>query len=199
MKKISKDEIPIGKISAGTNVFIYPMPVVLVGAQAGDKANFMAVGWVSRMNLSPPMMAIGIHKSHFTTELIKKNGTFSINIPGAELLVKTDYCGLASGADIDKSKLFQVFYGALDTAPMINECPLCMECKLVNALELPTQILFIGEIVASYTEEGYLSGGKLDIKKMNPLLLTMPDNSYWSVGAMIGKAWSDGRKLNRPI
>ena len=66
------------KKSIGTNVFIYPMPVVLAGTQADNRANFMAVGWIARANLNPPMVAIGLHKSHFTSDLIKKNKTFSI-------------------------------------------------------------------------------------------------------------------------
>jgi len=61
------------KKSIGTNVFIYPMPVVLAGTQADNRANFMAVGWVTRANLNPPMVAIGLNKSHFTSNLIKKN------------------------------------------------------------------------------------------------------------------------------
>jgi hypothetical protein len=59
----------------------------------------------------------------------------------------------------------------------------------------PTNEFFIGEIVESYTEERYLSDGKPDIKKINPLLLTMPDNRYWTVGDLAGNAWSIGKRL----
>jgi flavin reductase (DIM6/NTAB) family NADH-FMN oxidoreductase RutF len=81
----------------------------------------------------------------------------------------TDYCGLVSGKTIDKSQVFEMFYGELQTAPMIAAYPLSIECKLVDTIDLPTNIFFIGEIIASYTEEQYLTDGKLDIKKMNPL------------------------------
>lgn len=184
------------KISIGANVFVYPMPVVLVGVNADDKANFMAVGWITRINGSPPMVAIGISKSHYTTGFIKTNKVFSINYPNQELLEKTDYCGIVSGKNEDKSRLFNVFYGSLK-APMINECTLNLECKLHDYIDLPTHALIIGEIIGSYTEEKYMKDGKLDIKLMNPLLLTMPDNNYWVVGENTGRAWHDGLNLKR--
>jgi flavin reductase (DIM6/NTAB) family NADH-FMN oxidoreductase RutF len=109
----------------------------------------------------------------------------------------TDYCGLVSGKTTDKSKVFEIFYGELKTAPMITECSLSLECKLVDKVDLQTNIFFIGEIIASYTEEKFLTNGKLDIKKMNPLLLTMPDNSYWTVGNYVGKAWNIGNTFKK--
>src|SRR5659263_71524 len=89
-------------------------------------------------------------------------------------IVTTDYCGLVSGKTTDKSQVFETFYGELKTAPMVKECSLSLECKLIDRIDLPTNIFFIGEIIASYTDEKYLTDGKLDIKKMNPLLLSMP-------------------------
>ncbi|HUL62821.1 MAG TPA: flavin reductase family protein [Methanocella sp.] len=183
------------KVSIGNNAFIFPMPIVLVGTQAMGKANFMAVGWVSRANASPPMIAVMINKSHYTTPFIVENGTFSVCAPSAGMREKVDYCGLVSGEKVDKSKLFDVFYGALKTAPMIRECPLCIECRLVKAVELPTNDIFIGEIAASYADARCLTDGKPDFKKVDPLLLTMPDNGYWTLGARVGKAWSDGKRL----
>ena len=114
------------------------------------------------------------------------------------MIERTDYCGLVSGKNEDKSSLFDIFYGPLQTAPMIQECPLSLECRLLNSVKHPTNTFYIGEIVASYTEEQYLTAGKPDIRKMNPLLLTMPDNRYWTVGEYAGDAWSAGKKLKRP-
>jgi flavin reductase (DIM6/NTAB) family NADH-FMN oxidoreductase RutF len=185
------------KINIGNNVFIYPMPVTLVGATVEDKANFMAVGWVSRVNYAPPMLAIALSKTHYTNVGIRENKTFSVNLPHADLMEQTDYCGLVSGKRTDKSSVFEVFYGELKTAPMIKKCPLCLECKLVDIHELPSNDLFIGEIVGAYTEEGYLTDGKPDIRKLNPLVLTMPDNSYWTIGQHAGKAWSVGKRLKK--
>ncbi len=185
------------KVSAGTNVFIYPMPVVLVGTNVGDKANFMAVGWVTRVNAAPPMLAVGIFNKHYTNGGIRENGTFSVCFPDRKLVEKADYCGMVSGSRVDKSTLFDVFYGETKTAPMIGECPLNLECRLVQTVELPTNNLYIGEIVASFADERCLTEGKPDVKKLDPLLLTMPDNRYWAVGDFAGDAWEEGKKLKK--
>jgi flavin reductase (DIM6/NTAB) family NADH-FMN oxidoreductase RutF len=185
----------VEKTKINNNVFIYPMPVTLLGANVGGKANFMALGWVSRVNANPPMIGVGVHKSHYTPEGIKEYRSFSINFPGAEMIIETDYCGLVSGEKTDKSSLFEVFYGELGTAPMIKECTLNLECRLVETLEFPTNYFFVGEIVAAYSEEQYLTQGKPDIKKMEPLLLTMPDNNYWTIGDYAGTAWKIGKNL----
>ena len=185
------------KISAGTNVFIYPMPVVLVGTNVGGKANFMAVGWVSRVNAAPPMLGIGIFNKHYTNEGIRENGTFSVCFPDRKLVEKADYCGMVSGRKVDKAALFEVFYGETKTAPMIGECPLNLECRLVQTVELPTNNLDIGEIVASSADGRCVTEGKLDVKKLDPLLLTMPDNRYWTVGDFSGDAWEAGKKLKK--
>ena len=185
------------KIKIGNSPFLYPMPMVLVGTVVEDKANFMAVGWVSRVNFNPPMIAVALGKMHYTNNGIHKNKTFSVNVPGIDLMEKVDYCGLVSGEKIDKSRVFDIFYGDLTNAPMIEQCPLCMECKLFNALELPSNTLFIGEIVEAYTEERFLTDGKPDIKKIEPFTLTMPDNNYWKVGQNAGKAWSMGKHFKK--
>jgi flavin reductase (DIM6/NTAB) family NADH-FMN oxidoreductase RutF len=187
----------MNRINIGPNTFVYPNPVTLLGVNVERRANFMALGWVSRVNANPPMLGIGVGKAHHTIKGIVETKTFSVNFPGADMVEVTDYCGLVSGKTTDKSQVFEIFYGELETAPMIAECPLSLECKLVDKVDLPTNIFFIGEIIASYTEEKYLTDGKLDIKKMNPLLLTMPDNSYWAVGSYIGKAWNIGNKFKK--
>lgn len=184
------------KIKIDNNAFVYPMPMVLVGSIVEDKANFMAVAWVSRVNYKPPMVAIALGP-HYTNTGIDEKKSFSINIPTIELIEETDYCGLVSGSTTDKSKVFEVFFGDLKGAPLIRECPVCMGCKVYDAVKLPFNTLYIGEIVEVFTEERYLTHGKPDIKKINPFTLTMPDNKYWDVGNNVGNAWSIGRKLKK--
>ena len=186
----------MNKIDIGTQISIYPMSVTLLGTMVEGRANFMALGWVSRVNAEPPMLAASVYREHHTPKGIRENKTFSINVPGADMIEATDYCGTVSGKDVDKSKIFDVFYGHTETAPMISQCPLCLECRLVDTVSLPTNEVFIGEIVASYTEERYLTEGAPDIKKMNPIMLTMPDNRYWLVGDLAGKAWSIGQRFS---
>ena len=187
----------MGMIRIDTSVSIYPMPVVLAGAVVGGQANFLAVGWISRVNSRPPMIAMALNKTHYTNGGIREHKEFSVNVPGVDLSEKVDYCGLVSGREGDKSKLFSLFYGELRGAPMIRECPLCLACTLVQEVFLPSNDLFIGQIVEAYAEESTLTAGQPDITKMQPFTLTMPDNNYWRVGEKVGKAWDAGRKLIR--
>ncbi len=107
------------KIKVGPNIFI-PMPVSLVGSIVKGKPNFMAAGWVTRVNSNPPYVAVGINKSHYTTLGLKEKRSFSINFPSSDLVVETDYCGLFSGRNNDKSGIFELFYGELKAIPMIK-------------------------------------------------------------------------------
>lgn len=182
------------KVKIHANTFI-PMPVTLIGSMVEGKPNFMAAGWVTRINHKPPYLALGINKVHYTPLGMQENKSFSVNFPSADMVIETDYCGVVSGKDTDKSSVFELFYGELKTAPMIRKCPLCLECTIVNVYEMPTNNLFIGEIVAAYTEEKYLTSGRLDFKKMNLMILTMIDNNYWTIGEHVAKAWSVGRKM----
>ncbi len=180
-------------IDAGA-AFLYPMPMVLVGSVVGGKANFMAVAWVTRVNFKPPLLVVALGPHH-TNKGIAENKEFSINIPDVSLIEKTDYCGLVSGGKTDKSKLFDVFFGELAKAPLIKECPVSMACSLYKTVELPFNTLYIGEPKEVFTEEKFMTDGKLDIKKVKPFTLSMPDNAYWSVGENLGPAWNIGKTL----
>ncbi len=184
------------KQQIGNNFFI-PMPVVLVGTQVKGKDNFMAVGWCARVNGNPPMIACGIANNHYTPKGMTAAKTFSVNIPSSDLLEKTDYCGIVSGEKTDKSKVFDVFYGSLKTAPMIKECPVNLECRLVQTVSLPTHGLYIGEIVGAYADGRVIRDKKPDFPEIDPLFLTMPDNRYWTLGRYVGDAWSAGKKLKQ--
>jgi flavin reductase (DIM6/NTAB) family NADH-FMN oxidoreductase RutF len=185
------------KIDIEKNGFVYPMPIALLGTKIEDKVNFMALGWVMRACMNPPLLTVSVNKNHLTSKAIRKNKTFSVNFPNVDMIEKTDYCGLVSGKMTDKSDLFEIYYGNLKTAPMIKKCPLSLEYKLIDIYEMPTSNLFIGEIKSTYTEKQYLTDTKPDIKKINPAVLTMPDNNYWTVGKKIAKAWNIGKNLKK--
>jgi len=72
-----------------------------------------------------------------------------------------------------------------------------MGCRLHDAVKLPSNTLYIGEIIEAFSEEQYLTSGKPDIQKIRPFTLTMPDNSYWAIGDQVGKAWNIGKKLKK--
>jgi flavin reductase (DIM6/NTAB) family NADH-FMN oxidoreductase RutF len=188
----------MAKQKLAANTHIYPMPVTLLGTMADGKPNFMTLGWITRINFQPPMLAMGVHGSHLSPESVLEHKEFSICHPRADMLELADYVGLVSGKRTDKSGLFTTFSGELENAPMIEECPLCMECRLVEHVQLPSNHLFVGEIVAAYCDENCLDAeGRPDIAKLDPLLLTMPDNGYYRVGEYLGKAWSAGKALKK--
>ncbi|MFA5138821.1 MAG: flavin reductase family protein [Elusimicrobiota bacterium] len=185
----------MAKITISENAFTYPMSMTLVGTLVDGRPNFMAVGWITRVNVKPPMIAVALGKNHYTNGGIRAAKAFSVNIPSLDLIKQTDYCGLVSGRKQDKSAVFKVVPGAATGAPLADDCPLCMECRLVDVVDLPTNEIFIGEIVAAYAEPECCSDGKPDIKKLRPFTLTMPDHQYWEVGPVAGKAWSIGKGL----
>jgi flavin reductase (DIM6/NTAB) family NADH-FMN oxidoreductase RutF len=181
------------KMKIERDAFIYPMPVVLVGTVVEERPNFMTVAWVNRVNFQPPMLDAAIGLQQYTNKGITVHKTFSVNIPSADLVEKVDYCGIVSGKNQDKSKVFEIFYGELPNTPMIKDCPLTLECKVIQTVNLPADYLYIGEIINAYSETRYLTNGTPDILKINPITLSMPDNNYWQVGKNVGKAWNAGK------
>ena len=97
---------------------------------------------------------------------------------------------------MDKSQIFETFYGELKNAPLIKDAPLNLECKIVQVVELPSNNFYIAEIVGAWSEDRYFTDGKLDFVKMGVSLFTMPDNKYWAIGEQIGNAWHDGMTLD---
>jgi len=182
------------KINLGAAIPAYPMPVSLVGAHVDGKPTFLTVAWFTMAGYNPPRIAVSLGKGHYTNPGIKANKTFSVCLPSEEMVAATDYCGIVSGRKIDKSAIFDLFYGELKTAPMIKACPLNVECKLADVVESSLNEIFIGEIVGTYTEEKFMTGGKPDLSKMKPLILSQPDTSYWNLGKPVAKAWSIGKK-----
>jgi flavin reductase (DIM6/NTAB) family NADH-FMN oxidoreductase RutF len=181
------------KIKVDNSIRVFPMPMVVVGAAVEGRINYLAVAWVCWVNANPPMIGVALGKGHHTNKGIREHKEFGISIPGIDLIKAVDYVGLVSGAEADKSKVFESFQGQLEYAPMIQDCPLTLECKVVTKLDLPSNEFFVGEIVGVYTEERYLTDGKPDVKKIKPFMLTMPDSRYREVGEIIGKAWSIGK------
>jgi flavin reductase (DIM6/NTAB) family NADH-FMN oxidoreductase RutF len=111
---------------------------------------------------------------------------------------EADYCGTASGAKVDKVAVcqFKVFYGKLGTAPLIEQCPLNLECRLVHTLELGSHTLFIGQIEETHVSERCLVDGKLDLSKIKPLIyIGEPFRQYYALGEVLGKAFRIGLEL----
>jgi flavin reductase (DIM6/NTAB) family NADH-FMN oxidoreductase RutF len=173
------------------------MAVHLVGANVEGKANFLTVVWCTIVNFQPPLIAVVLHKGHYTNKGINENKTFSVNVPSADMISLTDYCSTVSGREADKSTIFDTFYGSLKTAPMISQCPICVECKLIETMGFATHEIFIGKIINAYTEKQNMTNDVLDITKVNPIMYSMYDNNYWRLGENIGQAFHIGKTLNR--
>jgi len=189
----------MAKITIEKSGFCLPWTQTLLGSHVNGKVNFMALDWLTRVNYQPAMLGICVGKAHVTNEAIRTTGEFSVNVPSTDMVSITDYCGIASAKNADKSGLFEVFYGELKAAPMIMACSLNLECKVVQTIDLPSNTFFIGEIGNIYSEEKYLTDKKPDPKKMRPFLLTMPDNRFWALGEQVGSAWKDGIKFKEQL
>jgi flavin reductase (DIM6/NTAB) family NADH-FMN oxidoreductase RutF len=113
------------------------------------------------------------------------------------MVEKTDYCGLVSGREVNKGELFKTFYGKLKTAPMIEECPINMECELIKTVDFPNHDIFIGRIVETYCDDGVLENGVVDFSKVKPILFVMNDRSYWKLGSRLARAWNVGKKFKQ--
>ena len=177
---------------------LYPTPTTIVGTIVEGRPNFITIALIGIVNHAKPfLISLSMGKPHYTKAGIKENKAFSVNIPSEDLVVATDYVGLVSGKKTDKSEVFDIFYGRLESAPMISECPINMACKLYDVYDTPTHDLFIGEIVESYAEESVLTDGKVDIGRAKPLLFDMSSVHYWSIGQPVAKCWNVGKKMKR--
>lgn len=185
------------KIIEQKNLFCLPWAQTILGTHLNGKVNFMALDWLTRVNFKPAMMGICVNKGNASHVAIIDTGEYSINIPSINMVELTDYTGLVSGRSVDKSELFEVFYGELKAAPMIVNCALSIECKVTQTVDLPTNSFFIAEIVNIHADDDVITDGIPDFKKIKPFLLTMPDNHFWSIGDCIGKAWEAGKKLRK--
>jgi flavin reductase (DIM6/NTAB) family NADH-FMN oxidoreductase RutF len=181
------------KVKLGAKNCLYPLPTTLVGADVDGRPNYIAIAHVGVMALVH--VSLSMNKRHYTNAGIVENGTFSVNLPSAAMVEKTDYCGLVSGEQVDKGALFETFYGVLGTAPMIAECPVCMECALVKTVDMGTHDVFVGRIVETYCDEACLDDGVVDLGRVDPILFAMHDRSYWRVGERFAKAWQAGKAL----
>lgn len=185
------------KTNIGNQGFTLPMPQAILGTRHNGRPNYMALGWVIRVNFKPPLIGVSVNKAHASHEAIRDTGQFSINFPSRNMVEVTDYVGLVSGANVDKSDLFEAEYGELADAPLITACPLSMACRVYETVELPTNTFFIGEILGTYCEERFMTDGSPDIEKIAPFVLTMPDNRFWAIGECVGQAWKSGKGLKK--
>ena len=185
----------MAKKNIGKHFDIYPMPVVLIGTVTDGKPNFMTAAWITKLNSSPPMLGVSLGDKQHTSKGILQTGEFSVSYPSVDQAVLVDYCGLVHGYEEDKAQHLEIFSGALPSAPMVRQCPVSLECRLKQTVELPHDHFFIGEVANVYASESVLTDGKIDPVKLRPFVLTMPGNAYWALGDYVGPAWEIGKVL----
>ncbi|MFC1978296.1 flavin reductase family protein [Chloroflexota bacterium] len=174
-------------------------PILLVGANVGGKPNFMEVGGGGLLSSGPPMIAVPIRYKQYTLKGILENWTFSVNIPSVELAREADYCGIVSGARTDKVKdcNFEISYGKLNTAPMIDQCPITMECSVMQIIRSDIHAIIIGKVEGTYVSEELVKEGKPDFDSLAPLLWFREKGEYVTMGQSVGKPRSIGTELKK--
>jgi flavin reductase (DIM6/NTAB) family NADH-FMN oxidoreductase RutF len=159
-----------------------PLPVALVGALVNGRPNYLVIGYISPFNFGRHIF-FSLYKKRYTRIGVHENRTFSVNIPSEDLLAETNICGSKSGRDLDKSSLFDTFFGELATAPMIRQCPITIECEVAEVLDYDQNEGIIGRVVKSYVDPHCLTDGKLDMRKVHPILwATGGDYNYYRLG-----------------
>jgi flavin reductase (DIM6/NTAB) family NADH-FMN oxidoreductase RutF len=188
-------ENTMDKITLGAMPYMSVMPTVLVGANVKGKPNYMTAAWATVACMAPPMVCVALNKVRHTVKGIEENKTFSLNIPSAAQVVETDHCGLVSGNQADKSKVFTSFAGKLKTAPLAKECPVNIECRLFKSVDCGSHALYIGEVVEIHADSACLTDGKPDITKIHPIVYAQA--AYFGVGKEVEKAFSAGKKYSK--
>jgi flavin reductase (DIM6/NTAB) family NADH-FMN oxidoreductase RutF len=186
------------KVTLGPLPLLYPMPAALIGANVREKPNFMTAAYCGIVAAAPPTIAVGIRGERYTLKGIHQNDAFSVNVPSASLAAQTDYCGIVSGATVDKAADcgFTVFYGKLKGVPLIEQCPINLECKLIRSIDLGSHTLLIGQIEEVHVTEECMSAEGPDPVKVDPLMYAAgAGKSYFRLGEKVGSAFNIGRQI----
>lgn len=172
------------KLALDSNL-LSPLPIVLIGSLVDGRPNFLVIGYSAPFDFGKHLF-FSIYKKRHTLKGILEHKTFSTNIPSVELVDKVEICGSESGRDIDKSQLFEIFYGESKTAPMIEDCPISIECQVVEMLDYGHNYGIIGKVVKSHVDQSCLVDGKLDMRLVKPILwATGGDFNYYHLGERV--------------
>ena len=194
----------MSKMKMGPQQLLNPRPAILVGTHIDGKPNFLTVSWAGITSADPPTMSVAIRNIRYSLGGIQENRQFSVNVPSVSMVKETDYCGVVSGAQADKVKEcgFNVFYGELDKAPLIEQCPINIECEVLQIVPLGDHSLVIGQIIESYITDDCFTGGTPDIRKINPLCfctLTATSMGYYAVGDFIAMTNAVSKETNTGV
>lgn len=178
--------------------YLFPMPVLMIATYGDDETvdvMNMAWGGICAEN----MVSLNIDEEHKTSQNIKKRGSFTLSIADIPHMAEADFFGIASGNRMkdkfERSGLTAIKSEKVD-APVIQEFPLTLECKVVEAKHEIYGFHVIGEIVGILAEENIINeAGKVEPEKLNAFIFDQFQNGYYAVGEKIGQAWNAGADL----
>jgi len=175
---------------------LYPLPAVLVSCQGNDgKPNLITIGWVGTICSDPAMVSISVRPERYSYHMLKETGEFVINLTTEELLEATDYCGVASGRDVNKWEKMNLtpIPSEKVSVPAVAESPINIECKVTEVKELGTHHMFIAEVVNVRADEKYMDEkGKFHLEHSKPIAYS--HGTYFSLGEELGKFGYSVRK-----
>lgn len=179
----------------GAKCWLYPMPVLIVGSyDENGNPDAMNAAWGGIYDTNLVMVCLA--DDHKTTDNIKKSGAFTLSFATANTVVPCDYVGIVSAHDVpDKFARagFHATRSELVNAPLIDELPMAVECKLLKFNE---DGICIGEIINISADESILDvDGRIDAKKLDPIIYDSVSHAYWNFGEQVGRAFSDGKKI----
>jgi len=178
------------KVELESRVLLCTAPAVLAGVNINGKPNFLTIGLCGGVNSNPPMLSVSIRPQRYSIKGIFQNREFSVNLPSTGQVKETNYCGIQSGAKVDKVKTcgFTIYYGKLKNAPLIEQCPVNMGCRVEHLLDLGSHWLVIGRVEETFISEDCLTNGRPDVVKIKPLIYTAPPpDHYYSFGSPAGE------------
>lgn len=180
------------KKNIGSKLALYPTPLVVVGTMVNGKPNWTLVGHLGIIGHDRVMVSMS--DTHYSNKGIREMKSLSINIVDEALLPKADYTGCVSGANQDKSELFD-YHIAEGGAPIINEAPVSMACTVDDIYKTEGFESFICKIAATYAEENVLNNkGQLDYSVLKPVLFEMPTYQYLKTGEVLAPCMSLSKK-----
>lgn len=176
---------------------IYPLPAVLVSVgSTPEEYNLITIAWTGTLCTNPPMCYISVRPERHSHEILMKNMEFVINLTTEDMAFATDWCGVRSGKDYQKFKEMKLTPGkaSVVNCPIVEESPLCIECKVKEVISLGSHDMFIADVVNVKADEKYLNAdGKWDLAQSNPLVYL--HGGYYGLGEKIGKfGWSVEKK-----
>ena len=178
----------MSKITWKSGTFLYPLPAVMVSCGTMEKSNIITVAWTGIINTNPAMVYISVRPTRYSYNLIKESGEFVINLTNKDLAYATDWCGVKTGAKVDKFKEMHLTKEKANfvNCPMIKESPVSVECKIREIKELGSHHMFIADVLAINADEKYIDEkGAFDISKCD--LIAYSNGNYYNLGKKIGR------------